>query len=143
MVNREELLADCRVAKAVLCDCTAIDTELAELSREIEVVIDLSRKAIHEIAHNAAGQEGLNKRNNGYLERHRRATERKAALEATKRKRKSRARILETFLRNIASSPRVLAEFDEKLWTAAIDRVTVMLDDRFVFRFKDGMDVEG
>jgi len=37
----------------------------------------------------------------------------------------------------------VLTEFDEKLWTAAIDRVTVTLDDRLVFRFKDGMDVEG
>jgi len=37
----------------------------------------------------------------------------------------------------------VLTEFDEKLWTAAIDRVTVMLDDRFVFRFKDGSEVEG
>ncbi|MCL1897038.1 MAG: recombinase family protein, partial [Clostridiales bacterium] len=140
---REELIADCRAAKAVLCDCVAIDTELAELSREIEVVTDLSRKAIHEIAHNAADQEGLNERNNGYLERHRKATERKAALEGAKRRRKSRARILETFLCGIATSPQVLTEFDEKLWTATIDRVTVMLDDRLVFRFKDGSEVTG
>ena len=140
--NREELIADCRAAKAVLCDCAAIDAELAELSREIEVVTDLSRKAIHEIAHNAADQEGLNERNNGYLERHRKATERKTALEAAKRKRKSRARILETFLRGISASPQVLTEFDEKLWTAAIDRVTVMTDGRFVFRFRDGTEVE-
>ena len=141
--NREELIADCRAAKAVLCDCQAIDAELAELQREIDVVTDLSRKAIQEIAHNATDQEGLNKRNNGYLERHRRAIERKAALEAAKRKRRSRARILETFLRSISASPQVLTEFDEKLWIAAIDRVTVMLDDRLVFRFKDGTDVEG
>jgi len=77
----------------------------------------------------------LNERNNGYLERHRKATERKAALEEAKRRRKSRARILETFLRSIAS-PQGLTEFDEKLWTAAIDRVTVMLDDRLVFGSK-------
>jgi len=37
----------------------------------------------------------------------------------------------------------VLAEFDGKPWTAAIDRVTLMLDERFVFRFKDGTEVEG
>ena len=141
--NREELIADCRAAKTILCDCAAIDAELAELNREIEVVTDLSRKAIYEIAHNADDQEGLNKRNNGYLERHRAATERKAALEEAKRKRKSRARILETFIRSIASSPQVLTEFDEKLWIAAIDRVTVMLDDSFAFRFKDGTEVLG
>ena len=66
-----------------------------------------------------------------------------AALEVAKRKRKSRARILETFLRGIADSLRVLAELDEKLWKAAIDRVMVMLDDRLVFRFKDGTEVVG
>ena len=47
------------------------------------------------------------------------------------------------FIRNIAVSPQVLTEFDEKLWAAVIDRVTVMLDDRFVPRFKDSTEVEG
>jgi len=70
----------------------------------------------------------LNKRNNGYLERHRKATERKVVSEAAKGQRKSRARVLKTFIRNIASSPQALIEFDEKLWTAAIDRVTVITD---------------
>jgi len=62
--NRDELIADCRAARTVLCDCAAIDAELAELSREIEVVTDLSRKAIHEIACNADDQRVLNKRLN-------------------------------------------------------------------------------
>jgi len=43
----------------------------------------------------------------------------------------------------ITTSPQVLTEFDKKLWTAAIDRVTVMLDDKLVFRFKDGTEVDG
>ena len=73
----------------------------------------------------------------------RKVTERKAAPEAVKRRRKSRARILKTCLNSIASGPRVLTEFDEKLWKAAIDRVMVMLDDRLVFRFKDGTEVVG
>jgi hypothetical protein len=32
-------------------------------------------------------------------------------------------------------------EFNEALWTAAIDHVTVYEDDRLVFRFKTGSDV--
>jgi len=31
----------------------------------------------------------------------------------------------------------------KKLWAAVTDWVTVMLDDSFVFRFKDGTEVEG
>ena len=50
---------------------------------------------------------------------------------------------MKTCLNSIASGPRVLAEFDEKPWTAAIDRVTVMPDDTIVFRFKDGTEVVG
>ena len=102
---------------------------------------DLSRKALYEIAHNAADKDSLAKLNNGYLERHRDATEQVLALEETRRQRKSRARVLETFIRNITSSPQVLTEFDERLWEMAIDRVTVMPDNRFVFRFRDGTEV--
>jgi len=32
---------------------------------------------------------------------------------------------------------------DDTRYAAAIERVTVMLDDRLVFRFKDGTEVEG
>ena len=31
--------------------------------------------------------------------------------------------------------------FNEKLWNAAIDRVTVYADERVVFHFKDGKDI--
>ena len=44
--NREELIADCRAAVDVLCDCEAIDAELTELHREVETVTELSRKTI-------------------------------------------------------------------------------------------------
>ena len=37
----------------------------------------------------------------------------------------------------------MLTELDEKLWAAAIDRVTVILDDRLVFRYKDRTEIVG
>ena len=83
------------------------------------------------------------KRSEGYLERHRLATERVTELERMKRQRKSRARILETFIRGITAGPQVLTEFDEKLWITTVDQVTVTLEDQFVFRFKDGTEIEG
>ena len=141
--NLEALIADCKAAKTVLCDCTAIDTELSERQREIEVVSELSRKAIFEAAHPTVDRTaGSNERNNGYLERLRAATEQIAELEKMKSQRQNKARIIGAFIRNLTAGPLTLDEFDEKLWAAAIERIMVMADGRLIFRFREGTEVE-
>jgi len=141
--NKETLIADCKDAKALICDCKAINKEIMELEREAEVAAELSRKAIYENARTAQNQDEFNERNNGYLGRQCAAMERIETLEAEKRRRRHKGRILETFIRNLASSPEALTEFDEKLWTVSIDRVTVTTDGKLIFRFMDGTEVEG
>ena len=142
--NRENLIADCKAAKKVLCDTTAIDTELAELHREVEVVSELSRKAIFEAAHPTdGGAIDLNERNGGYLERLKTANARISELEEAKRQKQYKARLLGTFLRNLNDSPLVLDEFDEALWMATIDRVTVMPEGKLIFLFRNGTEIEG
>ncbi|MCL2508106.1 MAG: recombinase family protein [Oscillospiraceae bacterium] len=141
--NKETLIADCKDAKTLICDCKAINKEIAELEREAEVAAELSRKAIYENARTAQNQEEFNERNNGYLNRQRATMERIESLEVEKRRRQHKGRILETFIRNLEKSPEALTEFDEKLWTVSVDRVTVTTDGRLIFRFLDGTEVEG
>jgi hypothetical protein len=140
--NREQLIADCRAAVDVLCDCDAIDAELADLQREAEIISELSHKAIFMVARTDDEQKALDAQNNGYLKRLEAASKRMKVLEADKQKRQNRSFILEAFVRNMTASPLSINEFDNKLWAASIDRVTVTLDDRFVFRFKDGTEVD-
>ena len=85
MGSREELLSNCRLAQQVLCDCKTIDSEIAELRREIEVLAELTRKSIYENAHVAVNQDEFNERHSGYMERHQNAAERIASLEAQRR----------------------------------------------------------
>lgn len=138
LMYREELIANCRLAKNMLCDCSAIDTELNELHREIEVVAELSRKAIYENAHTAIRQDEWIERNNGYIERHRKATERVNDLEALKKERQNKNQTLEGFIHKLESSKCTIDEFDERLWMVAVDKVTIMPDGKLVFCFKDG-----
>ena len=84
----------------------------------------------------------LRELHNEYLERHRVAAERITVLEGAKKAWKNRARILETFIRNISASPQAFTEFDERLRGMTADWVTVMPDDRIVLRFRNGMEVE-
>jgi site-specific DNA recombinase len=139
--NRDEILANCRLAQEVLCNCTEIDAELKELQREIDVVAELLRKAVYENARIAQNQDEFNERNNRYWERHRKATERFNQLEEIKRERQAKSLSLGTFIRELESSPSVVEEFDERLWAVAVDTVTVTKDVKLHFRFKDGTEV--
>ncbi|AQU05418.1 recombinase family protein [Dehalococcoides mccartyi] len=141
MENRDGLIEDCRLAQSTLCDTTAIDTELAELLREIEVVAELSRKAIFENARTAQSQNDFNERNNGYLERHRKAMEQIDMLEAAKQERLAKSKTLEIFIRDIESRPLVITEFNEALWLAVIDRVAIATDGAMTFTFRNVAEV--
>lgn len=141
MANRDNLIEDCRLAQTVLCDTAAIDGELDELQREIEVVTELSRKAIYENARTTVDQSKWSERNNSYLERHRKATERTLELETAKRERLAKSKTLDIFIRDIESRPLAITEFDEGLWLAVIDRVTVATDGTMTFTFRNGTEI--
>ena len=138
---REELISNCRLAQSVLCDCLEIDAELDELYREIEVVAELSRKAIYENAHVAVNQNEWHENNNGYLERHRMATERAAVLENHKRNRQSKSCTIDSFIRNIESTGEVLTDFNERIWISTVNFVKVSLEGKLTFCFKDGTEI--
>ena len=142
MCGRDELLENCHLARETLCDCSAIDKEIEELRRESEIVSELARKAIYENARTAANEEQFAERNEEYLQRYNRITERLSDLEAQRSKRHDKRKLLESFIRDIRTRPLVLEEFDEKLWIAVIDKVKVLSDGRMQFYFKDGTCVE-
>jgi putative hemolysin len=141
MAKRDGLIEDCRLAQTMLCDATVIDSELADLRREIEVVTELSRKAICENARTAVDQAEYTERNNGYLERRRKAAVRIEKLEALRRERLAKALMLDRFIADIESRPLVLSEFDEALWLMVIDRATVATDGTMSFAFRNGSEV--
>jgi len=142
MGGRDELIANCRIAQQVLCDCSEIDAELVELEQEIEVVTELAKKAIYENARVVVSQDEFSERNNSYLERHSKATERVVELEGLRRERQGKLLMLDGFIRAIETRPLVLEEFDEKLWVVAVEKVRVMPDGRLIFSFKDGTEIE-
>jgi hypothetical protein len=51
--------------------------------------------------------------------------------------------LLEAFIKDIETRPLVVDDFDEKLWLATVNKVTVLSDGKLVFCFKDGTEIEG
>jgi len=136
MGNRDEVIANCQLARDVLSDCSEIDDKIDELRREIDVIAGQSRKMISENAHVALSQDEFNERNNEYLKRHRISLERISELEGVKRERMNRVTVIDGFIRELNTRPLVIDEFDERLWLAAVERVTVGVDGGIMFGWR-------
>lgn len=137
MENRTGLIEDCRLVQATLCETGKIDAEIATLRRDLQVVSALARKEIAQTAKSAGDPDC----GNGLLVRFRQINEQITLLEADKGKRLAKAKALERFVLEVGSKPLVLEAFDEKLWLAVVDQVTIGVDGKMVFRFRNGTDI--
>ena len=81
VADKKPYLEACEAAKTVLTDTSAIDTEMEELWREMEVVAGLTKKCIEENSTAAQDQEDYAVRYNGYVDRYEKAKEHKQLLE--------------------------------------------------------------
>lgn len=138
---REQLIANSLLAQHTLCDCTDLDNQIDELNQEIEVVTELSKKAIFDNAQSPINQDEWAIRNNGYLERHQYALERLSKLEDLKRERQSKSLMLYNFIQNLSAYGSTLEEFDDRLWITTINEVVVQAHGELEFRFKDGTEI--
>lgn len=141
LAYRDELIANCRLAQKFLCDCAGIEAELDNLHREIEVVLELSRKAIYENAHGSLDSDDFSERNGGYQQRYHTAMARITKLEEQKSEKQHKRIVLEIFIKNLAAKKRALDSFNNKIWMATIDRVLVSTTGQLTFRFKDGTEI--
>ena len=141
MSKRKTIIEDCQMAQQLLCNTSAIDTELAELELEAERLDALVRQAIIENTRQAVDQDEWNKRNGIYLARHADTMARIDELEARKKERLGKSKVLDIFIRDTLSQKEILTEFDENVWAVIIDQVVIQADGSMVFKFKNGTEI--
>ena len=142
LVDREALLEDGRLIRHELMDTAAIDTECEELLQEMDVVAGLIQKWINENAVNAIDQDEYISRYNSLVERHEKAQNRYDTLQKKRDRRLIQADIMSGFLFAITELDTLQLQFNPALWHTTIDHVTVYADERLVFHFKNGSEVE-
>ena len=54
----------------------------------------------------------------------------------------AKAKIIERFISGIKRRQKILTEFDESLWSAAIENVTIGKDGGLTFRFRNGAEMK-
>ena len=142
LVNREALLEDGRLIRHELMDTTAIDTECEEILQEMDVVAGLIQKCVNENAMQAIDQDEYINRYNALVERHEKAQNRYDTLQKKRDRRLIQADVMSGFLFAITELDTLQLQFNQPLWHTTVDHVTVYADERLVFHFKNGSEVE-
>lgn len=140
--NRDEILENCRMMQNLLTDCTEIDEKQQEVLQEMEVVSELTRKYIMENSQTAQNQDEYNAHYNALVERYEKLQKKSFSLQKQKEERLAKRDLIGGFILELSKCKELLTEFDEKMWVASVDKVTVFEDGRLVFSFKDGTEIE-
>lgn len=140
--DKDRLIEDFDAIIGVLVDTAALDKESAKLRDECAVVMELIRKCVDENAHSAMDQGEYQERYNGLVERYETAKSRLDAILEEKQARSAKRENISRFLEDLRQRDGIVEVFDEELWYATVDIVTVDSAGDLTFSFKNGIEIK-
>ena len=140
--NRQDLIDTGNRLKNELADTTQLDEQSSALLDESNLLTEMIKKLIEQNASTAMNQDEYARKYNDYAARFEKATAEYEKLQKQKLRRLHQSDILETFAFEIFCLPDLRIEFSDRLWLNLIDHATVYGDERIVFKFKNGAEIE-
>ena len=125
-----------------LTDNASLEAESTKLQSECDVVLELMRKCVDENAHSAMDQGEYQERYNGLVERYETAKKRLDEISDEKQVRAAKRESISQFLADLKQRDGIVETFDEELWYAIVDSVTVDSAGNLTFSFKNGMEIK-
>jgi len=136
--NKDQIIADFEAIISALMDTSALDKESATLRDECAVVAELIRKCVEENARSAMDQKEYQERYNGLAARYETAKKRLDAIVDEKQARMAKRENISRFLDDLRQRDGIIESFDEELWYAIVESVTICSGNDAIFTFKNG-----
>ena len=139
--DKNDVISEYKQIIRLLTDHAALDLEVKQQTEEVDVLTELIRKCVAENATTPQDQEAYAERYKGLKARYEAATQRLKQIEDQRTERKQRRQKMLEFIRMLENSDGLLIEFDEGLWNATVEKVTVMVDGSMVFKWRNGTEL--
>lgn len=139
---KKETLAACKLGIDAMCDLTELEAGIRTITDEITVLVELSRQLIEENSRSVQDQEEYQRKHAALVERYEEADGRLKALQAERSRRMDIRKNTEWFMETFSQQEGLMDEFDEGLFFALADVMTVYHDGRVSVRFRDGVEIE-
>ena len=136
--NKDQIIADYNEIIQALTNTTGTDHESDTLREECRVVAEMIQQCIDENARVAQSQTEYQKRYDALHRRYDAAKTQLDKLTQEKQEQASKREIILRFLSDLNRHDGLLAEFDEGLWYATVESITIHTNKEAVVTFKDG-----
>jgi site-specific DNA recombinase len=138
--NKEQIFQDYEDIIWTLTDTSWLDKESARMQSEYEVVFDLMRKCVEENVQSTLDQAEYQLRYSSLAERYENLKKKMDEIDDERLERKAKHENIGAFIRTLELNNKFITEFDEELWIAAVEMVTVYFEHDIAFTFKDGLE---
>jgi len=139
--NKEEILMGCNTVIHILTDTSSLDKRSTRLQSEFEVVNELMRKCVEENAHEAYDQTEYQQRYSGFAEQYEKIKDEVGQIDRERLERIAKHEKVEAFILVLEQRGDLINEFNEEIWIATIESVTVHSRHDITFTFKDGSEL--
>ncbi len=142
ITDKAALIEDCRLAKQMISDCSALDIELENAMQELDVVTELTRRHIDDNSRVAKNQDEYQRKYLDLVDRYEVAKSKLERLQQEKTERTAKSKAIGAFINELQKRNEPIADFDEQLWLTSIENVVARPDGKLEFHFKNGAVVE-
>lgn len=139
--DRDAAIDQLRYAQRMLTDTDFIDADIQALEEELTTITGMLRLCIAENAANTMTEETYRTTQAELCNRFEETESKLAALQKQRDKMEADAITIGGMMFELGELDTLPVVFDEKLWHGTIDHVTVHVDERVVFMFKDGKEI--
>jgi hypothetical protein len=138
LCDKERYIAEFEEFLPMIADTATLDREAATLDTERDALAERMRRLVDENARTPQDQATYNESYDALVARYEAVQARLAELEGERGEVAARRARAANFLKTLRGQEGLLTEFDEQLWCATVESVTVQNDGRLVFRWRDG-----
>ena len=139
--DRKATIDTLRYVQKTLTDTDFIGDDIEACEREMDILTEMIRQTVMLNASATVSEDEYRRRYNDLTDRFRAEEEKLKRLTAERKKRDAESVAIGGMLFELTELEAPPIEFDEKLWHAVVDKVTVYNDDRLVYSLKDGTEI--
>ena len=140
--EREEIVANLRLLREQSFDTVKLESESNRLLDEVNDAYDLVQSDIAANARMARDQAEYRKSHDELVSKYEEACDRYQKAKEKLMQMEAKKRELDNFIKSVADLPEVVTDFDNSLWGAIVDHVTVYRHGEICFTLRDGSEVK-
>lgn len=136
--NKDEILQGYETIIKALTDTSELDKESSKLQNEIEIVTEMLRRCVEENTHSVLNQTEYEERYNALAQRYESIKKELEVIEKKTLEKSAKYESILAFIKELEKKDSLLEKFDEELWGATINTITIKANNEVIFEFKDG-----